>query len=70
MSKPAQDPKTRGEMWPGEPEALSSFWAGTETEEVPPSAAGGGSAASGTVRWWCFRQPLGGDSVEAAEELQ
>lgn len=72
VSYPAQDPKTRGEMWLGEPEEEeSSFWAGTAAEEaLLPSTAGRGSEASGTARRWCFRQPLGVDSAEAAVELQ
>lgn len=71
VSYPAQDPKTRGEMWPGVTEEESSFWAGTATEEaVLPSTAGRGSTGSGTARRWCFKQPLGVDSAEAAAVLQ
>lgn len=71
VSYPARDPNTSGEMWPGVPEDGSSFWAGTATaEDVLPSIAGLDSTGSGTTRRWCFRQPLGVDSADAAAVLQ
>lgn len=61
-------PNINAVMWLCAHEDKGSFWATVDRHF--PSTVGQGSDGSRGTRRWCFKQPLGGDSADAAAVLQ